>query len=151
MFASRRALDDSPAVGTGSAYGSHDYDICSGIFPSHDKSSQEWSVCDCFSLVYANLTHAYFSFVSPLLKAIKTEIGRSTDHTSYSPGFQSVVYDIVISKRASFFVFLDPILTEFREDVVGFLCGAPPDHSPFPSADLTVALGFIAKLLALDD
>ena len=86
-----------------------------------------------------------------MLQAIKAEIGRFADHTPYSPGFQSVVYDIMISEGASFFVFPDPILTEFSEDVVGFLCGAPSNRNPFPSANLFVAFGPIAKLLALDD
>ena len=86
-----------------------------------------------------------------MLEAVKTEIRRFADNAPYSPGFQSVVYDIMISERASFFVFPDPILTEFSEDVVGFLCGASSDRNPFPPADLFVALGPIAKLLTLDD
>ena len=151
MFASRRALNDSPAVGTGSAHGSHDYNICSGVFPPHDKSSLEGSVRDGLSLENANFAHAYFSVVSPLLEAVKAEIGRFADHAPYSSGFQSVVYDIMISKRASFFVFPDPILAESSDDVVGFLGGAPPDHNPLPPADLPVALGPIAKLLAFND
>ena len=57
----------------------------------------------------------------------------------------------MISEGASFFVFPDPILTEFSEDVVGFLCGASSDRNPFPSANLFVAFGPIAKLLAFDD
>ena len=49
-----------------------------------------------------------------------------------------------------FLFFPDPIHTESSDDVVGFLCGAPPNHNPFLPADLPVALDPIANLLALD-